>query len=159
MYNLASLIIIFGVVFIFFYTPYILFELSISLFGRIYMCNVTNWILILFFFYDNCMDILMNLERALCFSNGFQKIKQISAYLICFIVLIICIIIHIPSDLAMTYTPDYELYIKLNLCHSTSFATKTITKMILIISYIIEGPIVRSSYFSNSNFFVYWTYS
>ena len=44
----------------------------------------------------------------------------------------------------MTFTPDNELSIKLNssfnISHSTSFPTKTISKMILIISYIIEGP-------------------
>ena len=141
-YNLTSLLLTFGLSFSFLYTPNILFELSISLVARIYSCDIVNWIFIFIFFYQNCLDILMNLERALSYSNGFQKIKKIQPYLICFIVLIICMIIHIPSDLAATYTTDDELYVKLNLCYPTSFAILPVTKMILIVSYIIEGPIV-----------------
>jgi len=141
-YNLASLIITFGLSFSFLVAPYIFFDLSTSIITRIYSCNLKNWIFLLFFFYGNCLDILMNLERALSYSNGYQKIKQISPYLICSIVLIMCMIIHIPSDLALTFTPADQLYIKLRLCYSTEFATNSITKMILIVSYIIEGPIV-----------------
>jgi len=124
-YNLASLIITFGLSFSFLVAPYIFFDLSTSIITRIYSCSLKNWIFLLFFFYGNCLDILMNLERALSYSNGYQKIKQISPYLICSIVLIMCMIIHIPSDLALTFTPADQ-----------------ITKMILIVSYIIEGPIV-----------------
>ncbi len=80
-YNLTSLIVTFGVIFSFLYTPNVLTKLSISLLGRLYTCNIVNSIFILFFFYGNCLDILMNLERALNYSNGNQKIKQISPYL------------------------------------------------------------------------------
>jgi len=141
-YSITGSIITFGGIFFFLFTPYILFELSISLMGRIYTCYLLNSIFLLFFFYGNCLDILMNLERALSFSNGYQKIKQTSPYLICFIALIICIIIHIPSNLAQAHTPDDELYVKFRLCYSTTFITNPISKMILIASYIIEGPIV-----------------
>ena len=142
-YNLTSLLLTFGATFSFFYTPNILFELSISTIGRIYSCNYINWIQFYFFFYGNCLEILMNLERALNYTNGFDKMKKISQYyLICFILFIICVIIHIPSDLALTYTPDDQLYIKLNLCYSTPFAIAFVTKITLIVNYIIEGPIV-----------------
>jgi hypothetical protein len=141
-YSITSFIITFGLIFFFLYTPYILFELSISLIGRIYTCYLLNDIILLFFFYGNCLDILMNLERALSYSNGHKNIKKTSPYLICSIVLIMCIIIHIPSDLAQTHTSDDELYIKFRLCYSTAFATNPITKMILIVSYIIEGPLI-----------------
>jgi hypothetical protein len=142
-YSLTSCIISFTMIFSgLLFTPHILFDLSISKFARIYTCNIVSWILNLFFSYGNCLDILMNLERALSFSNKYHKIKQISAYLICFIVLIICVIIHIPSDLAGTYTPDDQLYITLKLCYPTSFASSPVTRMILIISYIIEGPVL-----------------
>jgi len=124
------------------FTPHILFDLSISKFARIYTCNIVSWIVNLFFSYGNCLDILMNLERALSFSNKYHKIKQISPYLICFIVLILSIIIHIPSNLSGTYTPDDQLYITLRLCYATSFASSPNTRIILIISYIIEGPVL-----------------
>jgi hypothetical protein len=141
-YNLASLLLTFGLTFSFLNSPNIFFDLSISMISRIYTCYFLNWFIILIFVYGNCLDILMNLERALSYSNGYRNIKKISPYLICFIVLIICAVIHLPSDLAMTHTPDDQLYTKLNLCYSTTFAFESVTRMILIVSYIIEGPIV-----------------
>jgi hypothetical protein len=141
-YSLTSCFISFNMIFSgLLFTPHILFDLSTSKFARIYTCNIVSWIIVSFFSYGNCLDILMNLERALSFSNKYHKIKQISPYLICFVVLILCIIIHIPSDLAGTYTPDDQLYITLKLCSPTSFTSSPVTRMILIISYIIEGPV------------------
>ncbi len=140
-YSLISFIITLFMIFFFFYTPHILFELSISQMGRIYYCNLVNWFL-LFFFYGNCIDILINLERALNFSKKFEKLKKTSPYLICFIVFIICVLIHLPSDLSLSYTSTDELYTKLRLCYVTSFATEPITRLILLISIIIEGPVV-----------------
>jgi hypothetical protein len=141
-YNLISLLMTFGTVFFFLYTPHVLFELSISEIGRFYTCNFSNWILLLFYFYGNCLDMLMNLERALNYSNGYQNLKKISTYLICFIVLIICIIINLPSNLAQSYVPNDQLYIKFRLCYPTKFAILPVAKTILLASYIIEGPIV-----------------
>ena len=141
-YSLTSFIITFFMIFAFLFAPHILFDLSVSEIGRIYSCNVTNMIILLFFFYGNCLDILMNLERALNYSNKYEKMKNIPAYTICFIVFIICVIIHLPSDLAQSYTPNDQLYIRLRLCYATSFATTTSTKIILYICYIIEGPII-----------------
>ena len=116
-YNLTSLILTFGSLFVFLYTPYILFDLSITKIGSIYTCNIIYWILALFFFYGNCLEIIMNLERALSYSSGYQKIKKISQYLICIIVFILCLVIHIPSDLAMTHTSDDQLYVKFRICY------------------------------------------
>ena len=141
-YNLISFIITFITIFYFLYTPHILFEISISKIGRIYSCNFINWFLLFFFFYGNCIDVLMNLERAVSFSNKFEKLKKTSPYLICFIVLIICLIIHFPSNLSQSFTPDNELFIKLRLCYATTFTTRPITRLILMISIIIEGPVV-----------------
>jgi hypothetical protein len=139
-YSLNSLLITFFISFIFLFSPYVLLELSKSIIGRIYICDLVNWFYLFFFIFGNCLDILLNLERALEYSNGYAKIKQFSPYLICFIILILCVIIHIPSDLAVLHTPDDELYVKLRLCYATTFATNSITKVILIVSYIIEGP-------------------
>ena len=121
-YSLISFIITLFMIFFFFYTPHILFEIIISEIGRIYSCNF--------------------IERALSFSNKFDKLKQTSPYLICFIVFIICAVIHLPTYLSATHTSTDELYIKLRLCYVTSFATQPITRLILLISIIIEGPFV-----------------
>ena len=141
-YSLTSLIISFFIIFSGLFTPHIFFYLSISEFARIYYCNLVNWFYILFFIYGNCLDILMNLERTLSFSNKYQKIKKVSAYFICFITLIICLIIHMPSNLISNYTPSNQLYITFKLCSSTSFASSPLTRIILILSYIIEGPVL-----------------
>ncbi len=140
LYTFTSLIITFFIIFVFYHSPKILFELSKI--GRIYICNLAVWFYLFFFFFGNCLDILMNLERALNYTNGYDKIKQISSNLIFSIVFVLCLIIHLPNDLALTYTPDDQLYIKLYLCHSTEFANKPSTKMILFVTFIIEGPIV-----------------
>jgi hypothetical protein len=140
-YSLISFIITLFMIFFFFYTSHILFEISISEIGRIYSCDLINWFL-MFFFYGNCIDILINVERALSFSNKFDKLKQTSPFLICFIVFIICVVIHLPSDLSQSFTSNDELYVKLRLCYVTSFATQPITRLILLISIIIEGPVV-----------------
>ncbi len=87
--SLVSFLITFYMIFFFLNSPYIFFELSISLFNRIYACVFANWYLLFFFFYGNCIDILINLERALSFRNKFEKLKKTSPYLICFIVFII----------------------------------------------------------------------
>ncbi len=141
-YSLTSLIISFFIIFSGLFTPHIFFHLSISEFARIYYCNLVNWFYILFFIYGNCLDILMNLERTLSFSNKYQKIKKISAYFICFIAFILCVIIHIPSNLISNYTPNNQVYITFKLCSSTSFASSPLTRIILILSYIIEGPVL-----------------
>ncbi len=141
-YSLTSFLITFFMIFAFLFAPHILFDLSVSELGRIYSCNVTNMIILLLFFYANCLDILMNLERALNYSNEYEKMKKFQAYSICFIVFVICVIIHLPSDLAQTYTPNDQLYIRLRLCYATSFATQMSTKIILYICYVIEGPII-----------------
>jgi len=140
--SLVSFLITFYMIFYFLNSPYIFFELSISLFNRIYSCGLANWFLLLFFFYGNCIEILINLERVLSFSNKFEKFKKTSPYLICFIVFIICVVIHLPSDLSQTFTSNDELYVKLRFCYATSFATQPITRLILLISIIIEGPVV-----------------
>jgi len=129
-------------IFYFLDIPYIFFELSISLLNRIYSCYLANCFFLFFFFYGNCIEILINLERVLSFSLKFEKFKKLSPYLICFIVFIICVLIHLPSDLSVSYTPNEELFIKLNMCYATSFATQPITRLILLISIIIEGPVV-----------------
>ncbi len=102
-------------------------------------------------------DLLPDFRFDLNYSNGNQEIKQISPYLFCFIIFIICIIIHIPSDLAQTYTPDDQLFVKLSLCYSPTFSNTPIAKMILLISFIIEGPIVMILAIG-SNIFAYISY-
>jgi len=142
-YSLNSFIISFITIFSgLFFNPHILFYLSISEIGRIYTCYISTLVIPSFYFYGNCLDILMNLDRALSFSNKYQKLKQTSPYLICFIVLIICKIIHLPSDFSRNHVPNDQLYVTLRLCSITQFATASLTQTILIVSYIIEGPIV-----------------
>ena len=157
-YSLNSFIISFITIFSgLLFNPHILFDLSISEIGRIYTCYISTLIIPMFYFYGNCLDILMNLERALSFSSKYQKLKQTSPYLICFIVLIVCIIIHLPSDFSRNHVPNDQLYVTLRLCSITQFATASITQMILIVSYIIEGPIVMILEIG-SNLFAYISY-
>ncbi len=142
-YSLTSCFISFTMIFSgLLFTPHILFDLSISKFARIYTCNIVSWIIVSLFSYGNCLDILMNKERALSFSNKYHKIKQISPYLICFIILILSLIIFIPNLMSLKWVQTDQIYTLKRITTSTDFALSKLGKILLIISYTLEGPVV-----------------
>jgi hypothetical protein len=84
----------------------------------------------------------MNLERALCFSQDYKRLKKISPHIICLSVLPVCIVIHSPNFFLFDITQDYELPIVLRSCKPTQFASTSFGKLVLIISYTLEGPVI-----------------
>ncbi len=85
-YTFSSFIVSFSLVFFFFFAPFTFYELSISYISRVYICKITqSYVTMLFFFYQNSVNILINIERALNFSNEFVRFKKVSPYLLCFI--------------------------------------------------------------------------
>ena len=107
------------------------------------MCKLTqSYITLLLFFYQNTLDIFINIERALNFSTRFNSFKKISPYFICFICLIVCVIIHGPNYLLYNIVSDQDLYIKFRYCEKTAFTQSSLGRLLLIISYLVEGPVV-----------------
>ncbi len=142
-YTFSSFIISFSLVFFFFFAPFTFYELSISYISRVYICKITqSYVTMLFFFYQNSVNILINIERALNFSNGFVRFKKVSPYLLCFIAFLLCVLIHGPNFLLYNIVSDHDLYIKFRYCEKTAFTESSLGKLLLIISYVLQGPFV-----------------
>ena len=142
-YTASCIIVAFSQIFFFYFSAYQFYDLAMTYFGRIFKCYIAaSSVTPFFFFYGNVIDVLINFERAINFSYKLQRIKQISPYKICFVAFIVCLFINIPNNLAQEVVPTEELYIKLRYCYETSFSVKPIGRILLYLSFIIEGPVL-----------------
>jgi len=124
-------------------TPYTFYELSISYIARVYICKILqSYGTVFFFFFQNTLDIFINIERALSFSNGFKRFKKLTPYFVCFMVFLFCILIHGPNFLLYNIVSYEDLYIKFKYCEKSDFTQSSLGKILLIISYVVQGPIV-----------------
>jgi len=115
-YAINSLILSFTLSFSFFLSPRYFFELSISRAARIFKCLIEpSYILPLALFYSNAMNILLNIERASCFTTKFKYFKNTSPYLICFWLFFICTIINLPTYFLIDFTSDSDIQAALTL--------------------------------------------
>jgi hypothetical protein len=125
----------------FYSMPNLFYDLALSLNGRIFSTVGFNGIFYLFFL-GNLIEIMMNIERALYFSEGYQRIKKISPYIISFFILILSLIIYTPNFLSLKMVPEDQIYILYKLQMPTDFVLSKIGKITLIISFILEGPVI-----------------
>jgi hypothetical protein len=116
--------------------------LALSFNGRFFLTFGINDIIFYFFFLSNLIEIIINIERAIYFSVGFQNFKKISPYFISFLILVLSLIIYIPNFLSIKMVPEDQIYILYRLTIPTDFALSKLGKITLLISYILEGPIV-----------------
>jgi hypothetical protein len=140
--SVINSILAFSLIFCFYYSFYIFFELTLSMSGRIFNSIGINDIIFFFFFLSNLIEIMINLERALYFSEGYEKIKKISPYLICFFILILSLIIYTPNFLSLKLVPEDQIYILNKIAMPSDFASSKFGKIILLLSYVLEGPII-----------------
>jgi len=129
-------------IFTFYRTPNIFFDLAKSIYGRIFVTFVANNVTLYSFFLSNLIEIMINLERALYFSEGFQKVKNISPYLISFFILILSLVIYTPNFLSIKLVPEDQIFILNRVSIPTDFALSKTGKITLLISYILEGPVI-----------------
>ena len=142
-YTLASLIVALSLIFSFHFSPYTFPELLFAYSTRIFNCKIVpSYVTAFFFFYGNVLDIFINIERALCFSNGFKRFKKISPYVICLILLFLCVLINGPSYFLYDIVPDSELETVMRICSLSEFTTSDLGELLLIISYVIQGPVI-----------------
>lgn len=142
-YTLASLFVSSCLMFSFYLASYSLYQVAITYSARIFSCKVLqSYVMALFFFYENVLDILKNIERAAVFSFGFTRFKKISPYVISFVLFIVCGVIHAPNYFLFDITQDDELPKVLRDCKPTQFIQKPVGKLLLIICYALEGPAV-----------------
>ncbi len=137
-YTFSSFIVSFSLIFYFFLTPYTFYELSISYIARVYICKILqSYGTVFFFFFQNTLDIFINIERALSFSNGFKRFKKLTPYFVCFMVFLFCILIHGPNFLLYNIVSYEDLYIKFKYCEKSDFTQSSLGKILLIITEII----------------------
>jgi hypothetical protein len=129
-------------IFSFLRTPHIFFDLSLSIYGRLFVTIGINDIISYFFFLGNLIEIMINIERAIYFSEGFQKLKKTSPYLISFFILVLSLIIYTPNFLSLKLVPEDQIYILYKITILTDFALSKLGIITLLISYILEGPVV-----------------
>ena len=78
-------------------SPRFFFEISISQSARIFKCLIEgSYVLPLFLFFSNALNILLNIERASKFSDKLKSFKKISPYLACLCLFIVCALINLP---------------------------------------------------------------
>jgi hypothetical protein len=140
--SLVNSIIASNQIFYFYFMPNLFYNLTISINGRIFATVGNNDIISYFFFLGNLIEIMINIERALYFSGGYQKIKKISPYLISFFIIILSLIIFTPNFLSLKVVPEDLIYVLYRATMPTDFALSKIGKIILLISYILEGPVI-----------------
>ena len=139
--SLVNSIKAFSLMFYFYCMPNPFYDLALSINGRIFSTVGFNGIFYLFFL-GNLIEIMMNIERALYFSEGYQKIKKISPYLICFFVLVLSLVIYTPNFFSLKMVPKDQIFILNKISIPTDFVLSRIGKIILSISFILQGPVI-----------------
>jgi hypothetical protein len=140
--SLVNSIIAFTQIFLFYFMPNLFYDLALSFNGRLFITIGINDFIFYFFFLGNLIEIMINIERAIYFSVGFQNFKKISPYLICCFILILSLIIYIPNFLSIKMVPEDQIYILYRVTIPTDFALSKLGKIALLISYILEGPAI-----------------
>jgi hypothetical protein len=139
--SLVNSIKAFSLMFYFYCMPNLFYDLALSINGRIFSNVGFNGIFYLFFL-GNLIEIMMNIERALYFSEGYQKIKKISPYLICFFILVLSLVIYTPNFFSLKMVPEDLIYVLYRATMPSDFVLSRIGKVTLIISFILEGPVI-----------------
>jgi len=140
--SLVNSIIASNQIFYFYFMPNIFYNLTISINGRIFATVAINDIILYFFFLGNLIEIMINIERALYFSEGYQRIKKVSPYLISFFILVLSLIVFTPNFLSIKVVPEDLVFILYRVTMPTDFALSKIGKLVLIVCYILEGPVI-----------------
>ncbi len=99
--SIVNSLIAFSQIFIFLFSPNLFFELSLSYTGRLFTFIGISGIYFYLSFLNNLIEIIINIERTLHYSEGFEKFKRISSYLIIFLVLILSLIVYTPNYLSL----------------------------------------------------------
>jgi hypothetical protein len=85
---------------------------------------------------------MINVERALYFSEKYQKFKKISPYMISFFIFILSLVIYIPNFWSVKMVPTDKIYTIFRISIPTDFALSKIGKLVLIICFVLELPVV-----------------
>lgn len=134
----------------FYLSPHLLYDLALSYAGRVFKCYVLNYVVVFLFFYQNVLEVLINLERVAYFGKRFECFKKVSPYGWCLICLIVCAVINGPNFFSAKLVPTEELYVLCRLCVTSDFSSTNLGKISLLTVYIVEGPVVLTLVISSN---------
>lgn len=141
-YTLASMVVSCSLILSFMLAPFTLPKFLLEYISRVFICKIIqSFVTNFFFFYENVLDIFISIERGLIFSTEFKRFKKISPYLICLILLAVCILINGPIFISFDIVPDSELSV-LGQWELSRFSASSFGKPLLAISYITQEPVV-----------------
>ncbi len=142
-YTLASLIVSVSLIFVFNLAPYTFPAVLLAYTTRIYVCKtLASFVTSFFFFFENTLDVFINLERALCFGTGFREFKKVSPYVISLLLFFLCVLINGPVYFVFDIVEDSQLPSVLRICKLTQFSKSSFGKLFLMISYMLQGPVL-----------------
>ena len=142
-YTLASFIVSLSLMFCFYFAPFTLPQFLLAYTARVFACKIfPSFVTAFFFFFENALEIFINIDRAVSFSSKFDRFKKISPYLISLILLLVCALINGPVFLLYDIVEDSELPKTLRLCRLSQFSKSYSGKLFLMISFVIQGPVV-----------------
>ena len=140
--SIINIILAFTFIFFFYYCPHVIFDIALSINARIFVTFVVNGIISFFNFFRTLIEIMINIERALYFSEKYQNFKKISPYMISFFIFILSLLIFIPNFLSVKMVPTDKIYTIFRISIPTDFALSKIGKLVLIICFVLELPVV-----------------
>ncbi len=152
-YTFSSLVQAATLIFMFYKAPRYLFDISISMSARIYTSKMLSaYVIALLFFYNDIILILLNLERISHFAeNGAKNFKKVNPYLACFILLIICELINLPTFFVYEPSTDQDIQTALSsyknvlafkgIYYKTSFGESSLGRALVIFGYVVKGLI------------------
>jgi len=140
--SIVNIILAFTFIFFFYYCPHIFYDLALSINARIFVTFVVNGIISFFNFFSTLIEIMINVERALYFSDGYPKFKKISPYMISFFIFILSLVIFIPNFWSVKMVPTDKIFTIFRVTMPTDFALSKHGKILLSVCLLLEVPVV-----------------
>ena len=88
-------------------SPRYFFDLSHSTLARIFKCYLVPSVIVsLVFYFNNALDVLINIQSAAVYTNRF---KSTNPYVLCAIVFAVCFVVNSPNYLLITMSTDEQV--------------------------------------------------
>lgn len=117
---------------------------------RIFKCLIISSFSPMLYCFGYTLDTFINIERALCYSKKFAKFKLLTPYKVCLIAFILVLLINLPTFFIYGITDDKDL--TKELCYRTEFSLSSFGKIILVMAFILQGPLLLAAVIASNLF-------
>lgn len=91
-------------------SPRYFFDLSHSLIARVFKCYIVPSVVVsLIFYFNNALDVLINIQIAAVYTNRLDRFKSINPYILCAVVFTICFVVNSPNYLLISISTDEQV--------------------------------------------------